>query len=178
MHRAFVASPTSRAQRRRCDMNQTATIIRTHALSAAQQQAQRLSVLELAQAWLGTPYHHQARIQGVGVDCATLLCEVYHAAGVSPFVDPTPYPQNWHVHRADERYMAWVDQFAHVTAAEPQLGDLLLFKFGRAYSHGGIYAGDNQVIHSLHGHTVLRSSLDDAPLQGRSRITYTFWAGA
>lgn len=27
--------------------------------------------------WLGTPYHHQGRVKGVGVDCGTLLCEVY-----------------------------------------------------------------------------------------------------
>lgn len=27
--------------------------------------------------WLGTPYHQQGRVKGVGVDCGTLLCEVY-----------------------------------------------------------------------------------------------------
>lgn len=137
---------------------------------------QRQAVLEHVKTWLGTPYHHQGRIKGVGVDCATLLCEVYHAVGVAPFVDPTPYPQNWHIHRADERYMGWVNQFAKRTIAAPQLGDLLLFKFGRAYSHGGIYAGNNQVIHSLHGSAVIRSGLDHVPLLGRDRITYTFWA--
>lgn len=139
-------------------------------------QQQRQAVLEQAKTWLGTPYHHQGRIKGVGIDCATLLCEVYHAAGVAPFVDPTPYPQNWHVHRADERYMGWVNQFASRTFDMAQVGDLVLFKFGRAFSHGGIYAGNRQVIHSLHGSAVICTSLDDAPLLDRARITYTFWA--
>ena len=32
--------------------------------------------------WLGTPYHHAARVQGAGVDCLMLLLEVYGRAGV------------------------------------------------------------------------------------------------
>ncbi|WP_436904878.1 hypothetical protein [Acinetobacter johnsonii] len=36
----------------------------------------QLAVQE-ALTWLGTPYHHQGRVKDVGVDCGTLLCEVY-----------------------------------------------------------------------------------------------------
>ena len=31
--------------------------------------AQRLAVVAEAESWLGTPYHHEARIKGHGVDC-------------------------------------------------------------------------------------------------------------
>lgn len=137
--------------------------------------AQRQAVVVAAREWLGTPYHHQARIKGAGVDCALLLCEVYHAAGVVPFVDPTPYPQNWHIHRSGERYMGWVDKYAMVQTSQPQLGDLLLFRFGRAFSHAGIYVGDHRVVHSLADHGVIETSLAEPPLVGRDTVMYSFW---
>lgn len=41
-----------------------------------------LEAVAEAMTWLGTPYHHQGRVKGVGVDCATLLCEVYKEVGL------------------------------------------------------------------------------------------------
>lgn len=140
-----------------------------------QHQAQRLAVAAAARTWLGTPYHHQARIKGAGVDCALLLCEVYHAAGVVPFVDPTPYPQNWHIHRGDERYLGFVTQYAKLSDAPPQLGDLVLFKFGRAFSHAGIYVGGGLVVHSLIDHGVIETILTEPPLARRDTCVYSFW---
>lgn len=46
----------------------------------------RLAVIESAKAWLGTPWHHMARVRGAGVDCAQLLMATYSDAGViEPF---------------------------------------------------------------------------------------------
>ena len=39
--------------------------------------AKNLEAVQEALTWLGTPYHHQGRVKGVGVDCGTLICEVY-----------------------------------------------------------------------------------------------------
>jgi NlpC/P60 family putative phage cell wall peptidase len=137
--------------------------------------AQRAAVLAEAKTWLRTPYHHQARIKGAGVDCLLLLCEVYQAAGLIPYVDPTPYPQNWHVHRSDERYLDGVTQYARQTTTAPNVGDFVLFKFGRAYSHAGIYAGNDLLIHSLVDRGVIQTSLQEPPLAGRAALVYTFW---
>lgn len=139
------------------------------------ERAQRTDVAVEATNWLGTPYHHQARIKGAGVDCALLLCEVYHAAGIVPFIDPTPYPQNWHIHRNDERYLGFVTQYAKLSKEAPELGDLILFKFGRAFSHACIYMGGERVIHSLVDHGVMLSSLWEPPLGRRETTVYTFW---
>lgn len=146
--------------------------------TATNHHAQRLAVAAHARAWLGTPYHHQARVMGAGVDCALLLCEVYHAAGVVPFVDPTPYPQNWHIHRGDERYLGFVTQYAKLSDAQPQLGDLVLFKFGRAFSHAGIYVGNGLVVHSLVDRGVIETILTEPPLARRDTCVYTFWPAA
>jgi len=37
-----------------------------------------------ARRWLGTPYHHQAVVRGVGVDCVGLIRGVGHATGALP----------------------------------------------------------------------------------------------
>jgi hypothetical protein len=45
--------------------------------------------------------------------------------------------KDWHLHRSDERYLGFLLARAHAVAA-PQPGDVILFKYGRCYSHGGI----------------------------------------
>lgn len=45
--------------------------------------ATRSQILHEARTWLGTPFHHQARTKGVGVDCAGLVIGVGQALGFS-----------------------------------------------------------------------------------------------
>ena len=49
---------------------------------------QRQAVVAEALTWLGTPYHHRARVKGAGVDCGQLLAAVFEGAGVLRHVDP------------------------------------------------------------------------------------------
>ena len=35
-----------------------------------------LDVVRMARTWLGTPYHHQGRVKGAGVDCGGLVIGV------------------------------------------------------------------------------------------------------
>jgi NlpC/P60 family putative phage cell wall peptidase len=115
--------------------------------------AQRAAVIAEAHTWLNTPYHHMGRIKGVGVDCATLLCEVYAAVGVTPHVDPGHYPNDWHLHRSDERYLGWLRKYGR-EVAEPQPGDVIVWRFGRCFSHGAILCDNGQIIHSYLGEGV------------------------
>ena len=50
----------------------------------------RSDVVAQARSWLGTPYQHQARCKGAGVDCAGLIIGVAHALGASLY-DTTAY---------------------------------------------------------------------------------------
>ncbi len=88
--------------------------------------------------WLRTPYHHRARIKSVGVDCATLLCEVYHRAGLIDYVELPFYPPDWHMHRSRELYCEIVERYADPFEGPPDPADIVVFKFGRCYSHGMI----------------------------------------
>lgn len=44
----------------------------------------RERIVSEARRWIGTPYHHQAALCGVGVDCVGLIRGVGHATGALP----------------------------------------------------------------------------------------------
>ena len=108
----------------------------------------RDAVIAEAKTWLNTPYHHQACIKGVGVDCAMLLVAVYRACGLIPAIDPRPYSPQWMLHREQEQFLGWIAQHGDETAT-PSPGDILVWRFGRTYSHGAIVIDtDGTIVHA------------------------------
>lgn len=136
--------------------------------------AARAQIIALAKAWLGTPYHHHARVQGVGVDCAQLLCAVYASAGIVAPVDPGYYPHDHHLHRTHELYIEWLERCGarETTAAQP--GDIALFRFGKTWSHGGILVEPGAIVHALQGVGTVFTRLTESPLAGRPARFWTF----
>lgn len=110
---------------------------------------QRGLVIHEAHSWLNTPYHHAAFVKGPqgGVDCAFFLVCVYSTVGVIPWIDPRPYPRDWHMHRDEERYLGWVRQYCEQVDT-PEPGDLVVYRYGRTFSHGAIVVDWPQMIHS------------------------------
>jgi cell wall-associated NlpC family hydrolase len=137
---------------------------------------ERQAVVQEARTWLGTPYHHMARIKKAGVDCAMLLAEVYERAGIIDHLAVEPYSMQWHLHRDDERLIGIVEQYASVTET-PQIGDVVLFRFGRAHSHAGIIVGDGgEIIHAVVDIGVTLDSYErNADLWQRKKIFYSAW---
>ena len=98
---------------------------------------QRAAVIAEARKWIGTPYHNCADVLGAGVDCGMLLARVFVDTGLVPPFDPRPYPADWHLHRGEEKYLGFVfDRGREVET--PQPGDVVVFKIGRCYAHGGV----------------------------------------
>lgn len=111
--------------------------------------ALRAAVVAEAESWLRTPYHHRARIKGAGVDCAQILVGVYGNVGLIEPFDTGDYPMDWMLHRDDERFLEWVRQHAHhEVEANPQPGDIAVWRFGRCFSHGGVVTAWPNVIHA------------------------------
>lgn len=139
--------------------------------------SQREAVVIEAATWLKTPYHHHARLKGVGVDCAQLLCAVYEACGLVQPVDPGTYAVDWHLHHGEEVFSGWLERFATLQPAGSPLqkGDVCLFKFGRCFSHGSIYAGNGLFIHSYIGRGVIWSRPTEDPLEGREMQHWSLW---
>jgi len=129
----------------------------------------RLRVIEVAQAWLRTPYHHMGRIKGVGTDCLMLLAEVYHESGIIPRIDVPFYSPDWHLHRSAERYMEGLLRYAREIPGPPEPGDAALFKFGRCFAHGGIVTRWPRIIHAWHKAGVVPVNADQPELRNRQR---------
>jgi NlpC/P60 family putative phage cell wall peptidase len=134
----------------------------------------RQDVVQEARSWLGTPYHHQGRVKGAGVDCAMLLIEVFRTCGLIPDIDPKPYPPDWHLHRDEERYLGWVKRYARPVDV-PQPGDIALFQFGRCVSHGAIVDEWPAVVHSYLRDGCILADATEAPLAGRLRGFYSIF---
>jgi NlpC/P60 family putative phage cell wall peptidase len=128
--------------------------------------SRRKAVIAEAETWLGTPYHHMARVKGVGCDCLTLLAAVYYSAEVIPAIDIPYYPPDWHLHRTAERYLDGLLCYAHEIEA-PEPGDVALFKFGRCFSHSAIVTDWPLMIHAWNAGGVLRGDASQPMLAGR-----------
>lgn len=108
----------------------------------------RAAIVAEAMRWIGTPYHHAANVRGAGVDCAMLLVEVYKAVGLAPVdFDPRPYSMQWFLHRDDERYLGFIGLHA-TRVVEPEIGDVLMYRFGRSASHGAILVEPGYIVHA------------------------------
>ena len=112
-----------------------------------EERAQREAVVRIARQWIGLPYRDNARIRGVCGDC-TFAALVYEDAGLIPHVAIADYSPQAHLHRTGGLYIGTVKQYAHEVEA-PQIGDLVLYYFGRDYSHGGVivHPGWPSIIH-------------------------------
>jgi cell wall-associated NlpC family hydrolase len=122
----------------------------------------RERVVAAARSWLGTPYHTGGRLKGAGVDCLTLLAEVFAEAGVLPPVAIPYYPHDWHLHRGDERYLAGLLRYAREIMTPPLPGDIALWKFGRCHSHGAIVVRWPVIIHAYIGRACTLENADTA----------------
>jgi cell wall-associated NlpC family hydrolase len=109
--------------------------------------------------WLSTPYHHMGRVKGAGTDCLCLLADVFEEAGLIPRVGIPFYPKDWMHHRDAERYLEGLLRYAGEIDGPPLPGDIVLWKFGRCFSHGAIVVEWPTVVHACAGRNV---SLDDA----------------
>lgn len=131
----------------------------------------RAAIVKEAETWLNTPYVSNAMVKGKGggTDCAMLLIGVYANLGLIPKeFDPRPYPPQWHVHRNEEKYMEYVLSFVKEIETEPKPGDLVMFKIGRVFAHGGIVTSWPNMIHTLGGAHVTREDVSKLILGKRA----------
>ncbi|MGP0058402.1 MAG: hypothetical protein ACLPID_03830 [Beijerinckiaceae bacterium] len=143
---------------------------------------QRDRIVAEARRWIGTPYHNCADVRGAGVDCGMLIVRVFVDTGLTPPFDPRPYPPDWHLHRGEEKYLGFIlAHCAEVTQPEP--GDVVVFRYGRCYSHGGIVTkaagGGLTIVHAFWPAKIVMEEDISHNLEladpGRKRRCFSYW---
>ena len=108
----------------------------------------RAKIIEEAESYIGTPFHHEARVKGCGVDCGTFLVGVYESLNLVPHFTLEHYSKDFMMHNDREWYAELLLQFSEEITGDPQPGDVVLYKHGRIYSHGGLVTGWPLFIHA------------------------------
>jgi cell wall-associated NlpC family hydrolase len=110
----------------------------------------RSQVIAEAREWIGTPFHHQARIKGVGVDCVGLVLGVAWELGIAPrTLDEKGYPR---VPDGVSLMRTMRGHAAEIDRADMQPGDVIVLSFDRDPQHLGILGdyrhGGLSIIHA------------------------------
>ncbi len=114
----------------------------------------RAGVVRLARGWIGTPYHHQASVKGVGADCLGLVRGVWrelsgHEAEIVP-----AYSRDWGEATGTETMLLGARrQMVEIDPRDIQMGDVVVFRLrpGAVAKHAAIIAGENTMIHAMEG---------------------------
>ena len=131
-------------------------------------------VIAAARSWLGTPYHDQASLRGVGCDCLGLARGVWRqVVGPEPFPIP-PYSRDWGETGAREVLVEGAQRMMiEVDPRDAALGALLLFRMRpRAIAkHVGILTASDRFIRAYERIGVVEQALTQA---WRRRVAFAF----
>ena len=120
------------------------------------------AVIAAARAWLGTPYHDQASLRGVGCDCLGLARGVWRdLVGAEPQAIP-PYSRDWGETGVREVLADGArGMMIEIPVAEIGPGTLVLFRMApRAIAkHVGILTAADRFIHAYDRLGVIEEAL-------------------
>ena len=132
------------------------------------------TVISVARSWLGTPYHDQASLKGVGCDCLGLARGVWReVVGPEPFPIP-PYSRDWGENGPREGLAEGARRMMpEIAPAEVPPGALILFRMmPRAIAkHVGILTGPDTFLHAYERLGVIEEPLTPT---WRRRIAFAF----
>ena len=101
-------------------------------------------LVEAARKCLGTPFHHQGRQPGIGLDCIGLIVVALRAAGfkVNDKHDYSARPDGRSLVQALEEHGA-------VRVTGIKAGRILLFRYDHQPQHVALATGEDTMIHSF-----------------------------
>lgn len=119
-------------------------------------------IVRLAVGWLGTPYHHQASLKGVGCDCLGLVRGVYAEAYGRPAASPPAYSKDLAEATGVETLLeAAAAHLEKIVPLNARPGDVLVFRLRPTAmaKHCGIVSGPDRMIHAFEGAKVCQVNL-------------------
>ena len=137
-------------------------------------------IIKATRRWIGTPYHDQASVRGVGCDCLGLLRGVWREfVGPEPMPVP-PYSRDWgETGPVEVLVEAARVAMAEIPVADARTGDVILFRMraGAIAKHCGILSGrgrngrSHRFIHAYERTGVIEELLTEA---WQRRAAYAF----
>jgi NlpC/P60 family putative phage cell wall peptidase len=131
-------------------------------------------IVAAARRWLGTPYHDQACVRGVGCDCLGLARGVWReGVGPEPFPIP-PYSRDWGETGTSEPLAEAAPKvMPEVAVTDLRPGALILSRMraGAVAKHCGILVSSDRFIHAYERTGVIEEALTDA---WRRRLAFAF----
>jgi len=122
----------------------------------------RTHIVTLARDWLGTPYHHQASMRGVGTDCIGLVRGIWRELYGAEAEALPAYTRDWAEARGRETLLeAARRHLIEIPRFEAQPGDVLVFRWRRdaLAKHCAILSKPAAMIHALEGAPVTEVAL-------------------
>jgi NlpC/P60 family putative phage cell wall peptidase len=111
-------------------------------------------VVRLARQWIGTPYHHQASVRGIGADCLGLVRGVWRDLYGTDAETPPPYSRDWAEATGRETMLAAAARHLRPIAPDTAAaGDVVVFRLraGTVAKHAAILTGRGTMIHAMEG---------------------------
>jgi NlpC/P60 family putative phage cell wall peptidase len=131
-------------------------------------------VIAAARSWLGTPYHDQASVRGVGCDCLGLIRGVWRElVGPEPLPLP-PYSRDWGEAGPREPLAEAARKvMPELPVTAPVAGALVLFRMraGAVAKHCGIVTAPDRFVHAYERTGVVEVPFEQA---WRRRIAFAF----
>lgn len=103
-------------------------------------------VIAAARAAIETPFRHQGRIVGRGLDCAGLAIHCAHSAGVLTY-DENDYPRNPGGGRLESAFDKQ-PELTRIPVSEILPGDVLLMRFDGQPQHVAIMVDGGNIVHA------------------------------
>ncbi|MBY0428739.1 MAG: C40 family peptidase [Alphaproteobacteria bacterium] len=100
-------------------------------------------LVDSARACLGTPFYHQGRVAGIGLDCIGLVIHAVKQIGITVF-DEQNYGRE---PQGDKLHAALLNHEFHLVE-DIAAGDVLLFRFNGEPQHVGLAVTTNAMVHS------------------------------
>ena len=122
----------------------------------------RTHIVALARDWLGTPYHHQASLRGVGTDCVGLVRGIWRELHGAEAQALPAYTRDWAEGSGRETLLeAARRHLVEIAPFDAQPGDVLVFRWRRntPAKHCAILSKPTAMIHALEGAPVSEVAL-------------------